>query len=189
MMTSDTPTSYDPLLRWIHWITAVLFIAAMLIGLYCGWQPPGTSPRRELLELHKSLGVTLFGLAMLRLIVRAATTAPLEPKSFGPLVRLASKLNHWALYGVLLAMPITGYLFSSAGGYSLKYFGMFSWPRLFAGNHELAQTGEWLHGTLAWFVYAVVALHIAATLWHVLVKQDETLARMWPRAGARTERS
>jgi cytochrome b561 len=179
--------SYDPLLRWIHWITAILFIAAMLIGLYCGWQPPGTSPRRELLEVHKSLGVTLFGLAMLRLIVRAATTAPPEPASFGALVRLASKLNHWALYCLLLAMPITGYMFSSAGGYSLKYFWSFSWPRLFGGNRELAYAGEWLHDSLAYVVYAVVSLHIAATLWHVLVKNDETLARMWPRAAALTD--
>jgi cytochrome b561 len=156
----------------------------MLIGLYCGWQAPGTSPRRELLEVHKSLGVTLFGLAILRLIVRAATTAPSEPASFGALVRFASKLNHWALYGVLLAMPITGYMFSSAGGYSLKYFWTFSWPRLFGGDRELAHTGEWLHDSLSYFVYAAVGLHIAATLWHVLVKKDETLARMWPSRAA-----
>jgi cytochrome b561 len=56
----------------------------MLIGFYCGLQQPGTSPRRELLEVHKSLGVTLFFLAILRLMVRAATTAPGEVSSFGP---------------------------------------------------------------------------------------------------------
>jgi cytochrome b561 len=95
-------------------------------------------------------------------------------------VRLASRLNHWALYLILFAMPVTGYLFSSAGGYSLRYFGTFSWPRLFAGHREIAQTGEFAHDTLAYIVYAAVALHIAATLWHVLVKKDETLARMWP---------
>jgi cytochrome b561 len=117
---------------------------------------------------------------MLRLIVRATTAAPPEPNSFGPLVRLASRLNHWTLYAVLLAMPITGYMFSSAGGYSLKYFGTFSWPRLFAGNREVAHVGELAHDTLAYVVYAAVALHILATLWHVLVKKDETLARMWP---------
>ena len=66
-------TTYDPLLRKIHWATAVLFIVAMLIGLYCGLQPPGTSPRRELLDVHKSLGVTLFFLAILRVMVRFST--------------------------------------------------------------------------------------------------------------------
>lgn len=174
--------SYDPLLRKIHWATAVLFIAAMLIGLYCGLQPAGTSPRRELLEVHKSLGVTLFFLAIMRLIVRNATVPPSEPASFSPLVRIAARLNHWALYVILFAMPITGYMFSSAGGYSLRYFWTFSWPRLFAGNRTVERAGELAHGTLAYLVYAAVALHIAATLWHVVVKRDETLSRMWPRA-------
>lgn len=175
----SVPT-YAPLLRKIHWATAILFIAAMLIGLYCGLQEPGTSPRRELLELHKSLGVTLFALAILRVAVRLSTRAPAEPASFGPLVRLTARLNHAALYVILFAMPVTGYMFSSAGGYSLKYFWTFSWPRLFAGNKAIAEAGEIAHGTLAYVVYVVVALHIAATLWHALVKRDETLARMWP---------
>ena len=78
-----TETSCDARLRWIHWISAILFIAAMLIGLYCGLQPPGTSPGRELLEVHKSLGVTLFFLAILRIMVRAGTRAPPGPESYG----------------------------------------------------------------------------------------------------------
>lgn len=175
-----TPATYDPLLRKIHWATAILFIIAMLIGFYCGLQEPGTSPRRELLDVHKSLGVTLFALAILRVMVRLSTRAPPEPAAFGPLVRLAARLNHWALYLILFIMPITGYMFSSAGGYSLRYFWMFSWPRLFAGNKAIAQAGETAHGVLAYVVYLVVTLHIAATLWHVLVKKDGTLARMWP---------
>ncbi|WP_316231987.1 cytochrome b [Bradyrhizobium sp. SZCCHNR1051] len=175
------PATYDPLLRRIHWATALLFIAAMLIGLYCGLQPAGTSPRRELLEIHKSLGVTLFLLAILRLIVRASTTAPAAPAAFSPLVRAMSRLNHWMLYALLLVMPVTGYMFSSAGGYSLRYFWTFSWPRLFAGDKTIAQAGEITHDALAYVVYLVVGLHIAATLWHEFVKKDETLARMWPR--------
>lgn len=182
-------TSYPPLLRWIHWLTAALFITAMLIGLYCGLQPPGTSPRRELLEVHKSLGVTLFMLAVLRLVVRAAITAPPEPASFGPLVRWAARLNHLALYAVLLAMPVTGYMFSSAGGYSLKYFWTFSWPRLSAGNHAVAQAGETAHSWLAYLVYVVVALHVAATVWHEIVLKDGTLARMWPAPRPNSDRS
>lgn len=175
-----TETTYDARLRLIHWASAVLFIAAMLIGFYCGLQAPGTSPRRELLEVHKSLGVTLFFLAILRIMVRAATTAPPQPASFGPLVRLAARLNHWALYAVLFAMPITGYLFSSAGGYSLKFFWLFSWPRLISDNASVAHAGEVSHDALAYLVYVAVALHLMATIWHVAVKRDATLSRMWP---------
>ena len=143
-------TTYDARLRLIHWASAVLFIVAMLIGCYCGLQAPGTSPRRELLEVHKSLGVILFFLAILRIMVRAATTAPPQPASFGPLVRLAARLNHWVLYAVLLAMPITGYLFSSAGGYSLKFFWLFSWPRLVSDSPSIAHAGEVSHDALAY---------------------------------------
>ena len=184
-----TETTYDARLRLIHWASAVLFIAAMLIGFYCGLQAPGTSPRRELLEVHKSLGVTLFFLAILRVMVRAATTAPPEPASFGPLVRLAARLNHWALYAVLFAMPITGYLFSSAGGYSLKFFWLFSWPRLVAGSPAVAHAGEVSHDAIAYLVYVAVALHIVATIWHAAVKKDETLSRMWRGAGSRASRA
>jgi cytochrome b561 len=152
----------------------------MLIGLYCGLQPPGTSPRRELLDVHKSLGVTLFFLAILRVMVRFSAQQPAEPASFGPMIRLASRLNHGTLYLLLFIMPVTGYMFSSAGGYSLKYFWLFSWPRLFAGNDTIKQAGETAHGLTAYVVYAVVALHIAATLWHVILRKDETFSRMWP---------
>ncbi|MGY3550501.1 cytochrome b561 [Bradyrhizobium sp. USDA 4472] len=182
-MSLEMTTAYAPLLRRIHWATAVLFIAAMLIGLYCGLQPPGTSPRRELLELHKSLGMTLLFLSVLRLMVRAATKAPPEPSSFGALVRFGARFNHVALYLILFAMPLTGYTFSAAGGYSLKYFWTFSWPRLVAERPEIAHAGEVAHDTLALLVYAVVALHIAATVWHAVVMRDGTLARMWPRPG------
>lgn len=186
-MPADGTTAYAPLLRRIHWATAVLFIAAMLIGFYCGLQPPGTSPRRELLEVHKSLGMTLLFLSVLRLMVRASTKVPPEPSSFGVLVRLAARLNHVALYLILFAMPLTGYAFSAAGGYSLKYFWTFSWPRLVAGSPRIAHAGEVAHDTLAYVVYAVVALHVAATFWHALVMRDGTLARMWP--GSENRRS
>ena len=182
-MSLEMTTAYAPMLRRIHWATAVLFIAAMLIGFYCGLQPPGTSPHRELLEEHKSLGMTLLFLSVLRLMVRAATTAPPEPSSFGALVRFGARFNHVALYLILFAMPLTGYTFSAAGGYSLKYFWTFSWPRLVAERPEIAHAGEVAHDTLALLVYAVVALHIAATAWHAVVMRDGTLARMWPRPG------
>ena len=185
----EETTAYAPLLRAIHWATAVLFIVAMLIGLYCGLQAPGTSPRRELLEVHKSLGMTLLLLSVLRLMVRLATKAPPEPASSGFLVRLAARLNHWALYAILFAMPLTGYAFSSAGGYSLKYFWTFSWPRLVGNDPAIAHAGEVSHDTLAFLVYAAVALHIAATIWHAAVLRDNTLARMWPGASRRERAS
>jgi cytochrome b561 len=179
---SAEPIAYPPLLRRIHWITAALFLVAMAIGFWAGLQPPGTSPRREVLEIHKSLGMTLLVLSALRLIVRLSVRVPDEPQAGHGLTRLAAIANHWLLYLLLFAMPATGYAFSSAGNYSLKYFWTFSWPRLFAGDKAIAHAGELAHGALSYLVYGAVAIHIAATLWHAVLLRDGTLRRMWPAA-------
>jgi cytochrome b561 len=180
--TSLRPEAYDPVLRALHWLTAVTFLTALLIGIYASTQVPGTSPRRELLEIHKSLGITVLLLTLLRLFWRMLSTPPREPASFGWLVRLASAANHGALYALMLLMPASGYLNSAAGGYSLNYFGLFSLPRLVPAGKALSEFGETLHGLAAWAVYLTVGLHVAAVAWHEAVKRDGTLARMWPGA-------
>jgi cytochrome b561 len=178
----ETPQSYDPVLRAIHWLTAALFLPALLIGLYCSFQTPGTSPRRELLEIHKSLGMTIFCLALIRLAYRLARrNAPPLPESLGAFTRVAAACGHIALYLLMVLMPVTGYAFSSAGGYPLRWFGLFSLPRFFAGDKDLAHIGALAHGLLAYLVYATVGAHILATIWHEAVLKDGTLNRMWPR--------
>jgi cytochrome b561 len=178
--SAPEPVAYDPVLRALHWITAVVFLIALAIGIYASTQVPGTSPRRELLEVHKSLGMTVLFLTLARLAWRALSERPLTPAAFGWLVRVASSVNHWALYGLMLAMPLSGYTNSAAGGYSLKYFWLFSFPRLLPDSKALSHLGEDLHGLAAWIVYVAVTLQVAAVLWHELVERDGTLSRMWP---------
>jgi cytochrome b561 len=175
------PVAYDPVLRALHWITAIAFLGALGIGIYAATQAPGTSPRRELLELHKSLGMTVLFLSLARLAWRALSEQPHTPAAFGWLVRLASAVNHWALYGLMLAMPASGYAYSGAGGYPLEYFWLFDLPRLVPNSKALSLLGEDLHGFIAWIAYLAVTLHVVAVLWHELVKRDGTLSRMWPR--------
>ncbi len=172
---------YDPVLRALHWITAVAFLVALAIGIYASTQVPGTSPRRELLEVHKSLGMTVLFLTVARLARRRFSKPPRYPAAFSRLVRLGSSVNHWGLYALMLAMPLSGYLNSAAGGYSLKYFWMFNVPRLVPASKALSDVGETVHGLAAWLVYLTVTLHVCAVLWHELVKRDGTLSRMWPR--------
>ena len=183
--TAPEPDAYDPVLRALHWITATAFLVALPLGLYASSQVAGTSPRREILELHKSLGMTVMFLTLARLVWRALSRQPHGAAAWGWLVRLASSLNHWGLYGLMLAMPLTGYLNSAAGGYSLKYFWLFSLPRLVPDSKALSQFGETLHALAAWLVYLTVTLHIVAVAWHELIKRDGTLSRMWPRRAAR----
>jgi cytochrome b561 len=175
------PAAYDPVLRALHWITAIVFLVALAIGIYASTQAPGTSPRRELLEVHKSLGMTVLFLTLARLAWRMLSARPRYPAAFGWLVRMASSINHWGLYGLMLAMPASGYAYSAAGGYSLEYFWLFNLPRLVPDSKALSHLGENLHGFIAWIVYLAVTLHVAAVLWHELVRRDGTLSRMWVR--------
>jgi cytochrome b561 len=96
-------------------------------------------------------------------------------------VHLAARLGHVGLYGLMLAVPITGYTYSAAGGYSLPWFGVFYWPRLFSRNEALARLAEDIHFWIGWSFVALLCTHLAAVAWHAFAKQDEVMGRMLPR--------
>lgn len=173
---------YDRLQRMFHWSMAAIIIVALLIGIYCAFQTPGTPVRRYLLEWHKSLGLTALVLIVLRIAYRLATTAPPYAERMGRLNHAAASAAHLALYGLMMFMPLTGYWFSAAGGYSLPFFWLFQWPRVLPVDKASTPVPETLHLYGAWAISIVVGLHIAAVLWHQLVKRDSVLHRMLPRA-------
>jgi cytochrome b561 len=157
---------------------AVLIFVAIGLGVVAAYLPTGQQPRRELLELHKSLGFTVFVMLIVRLAWRLLRAEPPYRQPLGRLTSLASRAGHAALYALMLFMPLSGYLYSGAGGYSLPWFGLFQWPRLVPRDPALSKWGEVLHDRGAWVIGAVLALHLAAVAWHHFVKRDEVLARM-----------
>lgn len=177
---AEPATHYDRMHRAFHWGMAAIILTALLIGLYCSYQVPGTPLRRWLLEWHKSLGVTALLLVGFRIAYRLAVRTPPYAERLGRVTHAAAHGAHLLLYGLMLFMPVTGYLFSGAGGYSLPWFWLFHWPRVVPLDKELALMGEALHLYAAYVLYAVVSLHIVAVLWHHFVKRDGVLARMWP---------
>ncbi len=179
--TSAPVPHYDRMQRLFHWSMALIVVAALLIGLYCAYQTPGTPVRRYLLEWHKSLGMTALVLVVLRIGYRLATRAPPYAEPMGRLNHAAASGAHLGLYGLMLFMPLTGYWFSAMGGYSLPFFWLFQWPRLLPVDKAATHLPEALHLYGAWAIYLVVGLHIAAVAWHHLVKRDSVLSRMAPR--------
>jgi cytochrome b561 len=157
---------------------AVLIFVAIGLGVISAFLPVGQQPRKGLLEIHKSVGFTILTLAIVRLAWRLSIGEPPYRRPLGRLTHLASRAGHGALYAMMIYMPITGYLFSAAGGYSLPWFGLFQWPRLLPKNADTANWGELLHDRGAWIVGGVVALHLVAVVWHQWIKRDEVLARM-----------
>jgi cytochrome b561 len=193
MLLGDEPEMSDSVLsaqkqfrfgrvqRLLHWTMAGLIFAAIGLGAVSAYLPVGQEPRKSLLELHKSLGFTIFALLLIRIVWRLLTGEPGYRQPLDRLTRLASRAGHGALYVLMLLMPVTGYLFSAAGGYSLPWFGLFQWPRLLPRDKGVAEWGEFLHDRGAWVIAAVILLHLAAVAYHHWVKRDEVLSRMTAR--------
>lgn len=163
---------------------AILIFVAIALGVVAAYLPVGQEPRRSLLELHKSLGFTILILLVVRIGWRLMVAEPAFRRPLDRSTRLASRAGHLALYALMLFMPLSGYLYSGAGGYSLPWFGLFQWPRLVPRDPALSHWGEVLHDRAAWVLGAVLVLHLAAVAWHVFVKRDEVLSRMTGRTGA-----
>jgi cytochrome b561 len=172
--------SYAPPLRALHWLMAAIIFAAIPLGVWALYLPRGTPLRVELLTIHKSLGVTALFLAALRVIVRLATKAPPYGQLLSPLNRFAAGVAHVLLYVAMLALPLSGYVHSMAGGHEFNWFGLFSVPDLVALDKATDDSAGRAHYALAWIIGALLAAHVLAALWHALVKRDGVLARMAP---------
>lgn len=174
----ETRFCFDRLQRWLHWTMAILIFIAIGLGIASAYFPVGQQPRKGLLEIHKSIGFTIVILLIVRLAWRSFAGEPPYRQPLDRLTRAASRVGHIALYALMILMPVTGYMFSAAGGYSLPWFGLFQWPRLLPHQDNIINWGEWLHDSSAWVISGVILLHLAAVAFHQWVKRDEVLSRM-----------
>lgn len=171
----------------LHWLIALLFLAMVGIGLTMT-NLPLTHPRTfPLYQLHKSLGVTIFLLVVLRLLWRLSGSVPPLPATLKPWERAAAYLTHYGLYVALLVMPLTGWITVSASplGIPTILYGYVKLPHLgftAASTHKAAigAASSWVHWGLAWSAIALVLLHIGAALKHHFILKDDVLARMLP---------
>ena len=172
--------SHSPALRTIHWLMALVIFVALGLGVWATQLPRGDL-RDEVLFVHKSFGVTALALIVLRVVVRLAAGAPAYAVPLGRLVKAASESAHLLLYALMIAMPVSGYIMSSAGGYDVSFFGLFTLPNVVPHDKALAEAASWAHFIFAWAIGIAVALHLSAVVWHARVKRDTVLTRMWPR--------
>jgi cytochrome b561 len=178
MALRSTALAWGGLTRLLHWGMLALFATTMPLGWSMTDLPPGAHKVR-LYALHKSIGLTLLALAVLRLAWRAAERRPELP----PMPRWqtrAAGATHAVLYALMFAIPLSGWLFNSAAGFPLRWFGLVNLPSLSAPNPALKSLAHGIHETAVWALLALVALHLAAALKHHFVDRDRTLALMVP---------
>ena len=162
----------------LHWITAALILVNLALGLSMVGLP--ISPRKlSWYVVHKSIGITIFLLTSLRLAWRALRPHP-APVAMPAWQRRAAALAHGLLYALLLAIPVSGWIYSSATGVQVVYLGIVPLPDLVAKNRALGDVLRLVHVALNGLLFAVVCLHVAAAFRHHLVDRDGALARMLP---------
>lgn len=178
----DVPARYSIVAILLHWAVAAAIVALVLIGWNMVDLP--LSPRKlELYALHKSIGLTVLGLAVLRLAWRWLR----RPPPPDPMPRWQEQAAAWAhrlLYALLFLLPLTGWLFNSIVGFPLSWFGFVTLPPLAPALPAWREASADLHHWLGWILIVVVALHAAGALHHQFILRDATLWRMlplWPR--------
>lgn len=163
----------------LHWLAALLIFAAFPLGVYA--PELALSPLKlKLLSYHKWLGVTIFLLTVARLAWRAAHTPPPLPDSIPRWQQRAAHGLHHVLYLLLLAIPLSGWLMSSAKGFPVVYFGVVQLPDLVGKDAGLADWLKELHEALNSGLLMLVVLHVAAALKHHFIDRDATLRRILP---------
>ena len=169
--------TYTPVAKGLHWLMAVLILGLLALGIYMSDLP--LSPQKlELYSWHKWFGVTVFLLLWLRLAWRVTHRPPALPEPLSAPMRLAAHAGHAALYLLMLAIPLSGWLMSSAKGFQTVWFGVLPIPDLLGRDRELGDLLQQVHKLLNLLLMLTLAGHVLAALWHHFVLKDDTLRRM-----------
>ena len=178
MHLRNSATSYGLVSIVLHWSVALLVFGLFGLGLWMVDLGYYSSWRQTAPDLHKSLGLLLFGLMLVRLMWRFFSPPPAPVNSYSNPVRRAAKVVHALLFFGLFALMLAGYLISTAEGRGISLFGWFEVPALFAAIDNQADIAGWVHEYLAWALVIFAGLHALAACKHHFVDRDSTLRRM-----------
>ena len=164
----------------LHWLMAILIIAAFFLGLTMV-DIKGFSPTKlRYYSWHKWLGMTVLALAVLRALWRLRHAPPPAPAGMPRWQHQASELMHYALYALIFAVPLSGYLYTTAANVPVVYLGLLPIPPLFEGTPELKAVLKPIHYWLTMGMAAAVVVHAGAALKHHFIDRDDILKRMLP---------
>lgn len=178
----NSPTGYGLLSIMLHWLVAICVFGMFGLGLWMVDLDYYSSWYQAAPDLHKSIGLCLLAVMLLRLIWRKASPPPLPLTNHNQRTQRASKAAHWLLYIVLFTLMLTGYLISTADGRGISVFGWFEVPASLTSIPDQEDIAGELHEWLAWTLIILAGLHALAALKHHFIDRDRTLLRMLGRS-------
>lgn len=181
MPLRNTVESYGSLAKFLHWSIVALIIVQYILAETADELPDGLE-KLQVLTRHKSVGVLILGLAVVRIAWKLANRGLPSPAGEGVL-RKAAAAGHGLLYLLILVMPLSGWAMSSAANYPVTFFGWFQLPAIVGQDHELHEVLEDVHEALFYALLVVAVGHALVALYHHFALKDGVLKRMLPFAG------
>lgn len=179
-------TRFSGAQRLLHWTMAAGIVAMLFIGV--GMLSTVAPSYVPLVATHKTLGVALFALVLVRLVLRVVLGAPPLPADLPPMMRFGAILSHWVLYGLMIVLPLLGWAMLSAADYPVVLLGHFRLPPIVPQSDSLHALLWTAHRWLAFAFFALILLHVAAALFHALVRRDGVFEAMSPLPSGEPER-
>jgi len=185
----NTELRYGAVAMTLHWLIAIAIVCMIAFGYYLSTLPITDPNLFALVQLHKSIGLTVFVLSVLRVIWRLVNPVPPLPDTLSKPAKILARITHILLYVLIIAIPFTGWAMVSASplGIPTRWFGLFEWPHIAPLAHlpydQKEAKEEAIHTVHAWLAYGAGVLllfHAAAALFHHHLLKDDTLRRMLP---------
>jgi cytochrome b561 len=179
MQFKNSAERYGLVAQLLHWGIVVLIVTQFVLAEQAE-DATSLLKKAQTLTMHKNIGMTIFMLAAIRLLWRLTNTTPAALPTIKPWQQRIAAVTHWALYALILLTPLAGWLMSSAKSYSVSYFGWFTFPDLVAPSESSYDALHVAHEVLAFSIFNLALLHIAAALKHHFWDKDHVLRRMLP---------
>ena len=176
-MTPDTQ-GYSLTARVFHWVTAILVLAAIPMAIIMNNIGPG-SLQNVLFDTHRSLGVLVLPIALIRLFWRFGHPPPVLPDDIPAAQQFVANLTHYALYALLIVQPILGWVATSAYRAPITVFWLFTLPPIWPENRAFSERLFEVHMWMGIAMALLLCAHIGAALFHHFVRRDRILIRMW----------
>jgi cytochrome b561 len=171
-------TRFTVLQRALHWLMAICILAMLFIGV--GMVSTVMPKYLTLVSIHKPLGIAILVLGLIRLVVRLIYGAPPLPVDLPEPMKLAAHLSHYAFYALMIGMPLIGWGMLSAAAYPVVLFGGVHLPAILPQSDSLHALLWNAHFYLAFAFFALILLHLAAALFHALIRRDGVFEAMAP---------